>query len=187
MQILHLKTRIKRENSILPRHLTAVKVGVIYCSGGVTAVYCTTPVHSTPSCGRAEGVAQYAVCHLRLVKLMFLSCGHLAIMCHHNPTYLQPPAECSLVTTWALAWAGNAPCWRGQHTLAGGHWRLGWEAASQESEQWSDLATFLAPEVITPSPSPTSGVAVWIYVRNFGWLPLESCLVFHQYQVRYDF
>ena len=45
MQILHLKTRIKRENSILPRHLTAVKVGVIYCSGGVTAVYCTTPVH----------------------------------------------------------------------------------------------------------------------------------------------
>ena len=106
MQILHLKTRIKRENSILPRHLTAVKVGVIYCSGGVTAVYCTTPVHSTPSCGRAEGVAQYTVCHLRLVKLMFLSCGHLTIMCHHNPTYLQPPAECSLVTTWALAWLG---------------------------------------------------------------------------------
>ena len=107
MQILHLKTRIKRENSILPRHLTAVKVGVIYCSGGVTAVYCTTPVHSTPSCGRAEGVAQYTVCHLRLVKLMFLSCGHLTIMCHHNPTYLQPPAECSLVTTWALAWLGT--------------------------------------------------------------------------------
>ena len=45
MQILHLKTRIKRENSILTGHLTAVKVGVIYCSGGVTAVYCTTQVH----------------------------------------------------------------------------------------------------------------------------------------------
>ena len=45
MQILHLKTRIKRENSILTGHLTAVKVGVIYCSGGVTAVYCTTQLH----------------------------------------------------------------------------------------------------------------------------------------------
>ena len=183
MQILHLKTRIKRENSILPRHLTAVKVGVIYCSGGVTAVYCTTPVH--PPAGELRMLHS-------IQNVISVSSNWLVPSGHHvpsqshlftAPSWVQPRWPPELWPGWEPAVLA-----RSLHKPAGGHWwRLGWEAASQETEQWSDLATFLAPEVITPSPSPSSGVAVWIYVRNFGWLPLESCLVFHQYQVRYDF
>ena len=162
MQILHLKTRIKRENSILPRHLTAVKVGVIYCSGGVTAVYCTTPVHPP--------VGELRMLH-SIQNVISVSSNWLWPSGHHVPSQshlFTAPSGVQPGDHLSSGLAGNPPCWRGQHTLAGGHWRLGWEAASQESEQWSDLATFLAPEVTTPPPSVPSNTALTIQ-SQFGY------------------
>ena len=164
MQILHLKTRIKRENSILTGHLTAVKVGVIYCSGGVTAVYCTTQVH--PPVGELRELHSMQCVISVSSNWCFISWPsdhHVPSQSHlfTAPSWVQPGHHLS------SGLPGNPPCWRGHRTPAGGHrWRLGWEAASPESEQWSDLATFLTPEVITtastPPPLPSRGVAVWL-------------------------
>ena len=179
MQILHLKTRIKRENSILTGHLTAVKVGVIYCSGGVTAVYRTTQVH--PPVGELRELHSMQCVISVSSNWCFISWPsdhHVPSQSHlfTAPSWVQPGHHLS--SAWEPAVLPRSP-----NTGWGHWWRLGWEAASPESEQWSDLATFLTPEVIYTATT-TQQWSRSLVIRNFGWPPLKSCLVLHQYQVR---
>ena len=118
MQILHLKTRIKRENSILTGHLTAVKVGVIYCSGGVTAVYCTTQVH--PPVGEPRVLQCCTVCTVCSVSspsrqtdvcISWPSDHHVPSQSHlfTAPSWVQPGHHLSYGLDWEPAVLARSP------------------------------------------------------------------------------
>ena len=165
MQILHLKTRIKRENSILTGHLTAVKVGVIYCSGGVTAVYCTTQLHPP--------VGELSVLHRMQCVISVSSnwCLYLVAIWPSCAVTIPPIYSSQLSAAWSPPelWPDWEPAvlprspntgWRSLVEAGVGSRQPGVRAVVRPGHLPRTRGHHTTAS--TPPPLPSSGVAVWL-------------------------